>query len=1313
MRKLFSLLIFCGGILGAQAQTFTNGLINSGTTGAGAVVKLGGTLTAATTIDLTTFTFGFKTTALPNLFNLTNNGKVGIGVVPTSLLHLNAGTAAVNTAPLKFTTGTLLATAEAGAMEFDATGLNFSPAAGTRKVLAYADLTNLSGIIPIAKGGTGASALTTGYIKSNGTVLSSVATVAGADVSGNITGNAANVTGVVAVANGGTGAATNTGVLFGNGTAATSSLAATAASQYLRRNALNTAYEFATITGGTGTVTGVSVATANGFAGTVATPTTTPAITITTNQTGLLKGNGTAILPAVAGTDFLLPTGSAAGLTAFPTLNQNTTGTAANVTGVVALINGGTGVAAATNVAALAALLPAQSAATNGMVLKSNGLGTTATSWVAATGTGTVTAIGVNPLNGISGTSSGGATPNLTISLGAITPASVAATGTLAGSNLSGTNTGDNAPNTLYSGLVTNATHTGDVTGATALTLATVNTNVGSFTNANITVNAKGLITAASNGAASNNWSLTGNGSTVPGTNFIGTIDAQRLVFKTGGVEKATILAGGNVGIGVVTPTSLLHLPLSGSIAIGTPDISTTEGAALSSNELRFRTNTNFNTSLAAVPGAYELQILDKNSATALGGIRANLAKVNSLYSMNNFIVANVLDGQLKVGGNGYGGVPFYVKESGGTPDFWANMVIEGSKTAAAAAYVPLNLHLKPLINVDNATTGISFGGNNIGGVDNSNASQAGIYVRSSNALGTTMKFATTNAYANGAQMRMTINPIGNVGIGTETPAAKLDIAGTIKITDGTQGVNKVLTSDANGLASWANAPSATSTAWGLQGNAGTVAGTNFIGTTDDQPLLFRLNNFNYGLFDHINNSNFLGKFAGSGSVYPENSNFLGQSAGSGASSASNSNFLGQNAGSGASGAENSNFLGQNAGRYSSNASFSNFLGSGAGNNATNANMSNFLGQNAGTGALSANNSNFLGQFAGAYATDAYFSNFMGTMAGNQASSAFNSNFLGQHAGYNATNASNSNFIGQYAGSGAAGANSSNFLGERAGINSQSANTSNFLGYEAGGNAANAYNSNFLGKDAGNSATNANNSNFLGRGAGNGATNASFSNFLGSGAGANDGTGSMGTNNIVIGTNISLPGATVNAMNIGGVLFGTDFHSNPYGTPSSVPIITGKIGIGTSTPAEKLDVMGSVYANDKIFIGTRGDGTAGNPALTPTQLGGNYKLFVNGSAIFTKAVVRLTSSWADYVFEPTYKLPTLSQVEAYITKHKHLEGVPSATEVKEKGIDLGDNQIILLKKVEELTLYMIELNKKVEVLAKENEELKKKVNGDK
>lgn len=88
---------------------------------------------------------------------------------------------------------------------------------------------------------------------------------------------------------------------------------------------------------GSGTVTSASVVSANGFAGTVATPTTTPAITVTTTVTGVLKGNGTAISAATAGTDYVIPSG-------------NITGTSANVTGTVAVANGGSGATTLTGV---------------------------------------------------------------------------------------------------------------------------------------------------------------------------------------------------------------------------------------------------------------------------------------------------------------------------------------------------------------------------------------------------------------------------------------------------------------------------------------------------------------------------------------------------------------------------------------------------------------------------------------------------------------------------------------------------------------------------------------------------------------------------------------------------------------------------------------------------------------------------------------------------------------------------------------------------------------------------------------------------
>jgi Chaperone of endosialidase len=104
----------------------------------------------------------------------------------------------------------------------------------------------------------------------------------------------------------------------------------------------------------------------------------------------------------------------------------------------------------------------------------------------------------------------------------------------------------------------------------------------------------------------------------------------------------------------------------------------------------------------------------------------------------------------------------------------------------------------------------------------------------------------------------------GFVGIGTTSPAAKLDIAGTIKVADGTQGAGKVLTSDANGLASWATSNSG---GWSLTGNSGTVDGTNFIGTTDNKPFNIRVNNEKSGRIDASSGNTFYGYQSGNNTV--------------------------------------------------------------------------------------------------------------------------------------------------------------------------------------------------------------------------------------------------------------------------------------------------------------------------------------------------------------------------------------------------------------------------------------------------------------
>jgi len=98
-------------------------------------------------------------------------------------------------------------------------------------------------------------------------------------------------------------------------------------------------------------------------------------------------------------------------------------------------------------------------------------------------------------------------------------------------------------------------------------------------------------------------------------------------------------------------------------------------------------------------------------------------------------------------------------------------------------------------------------------------------------------------------------------------------------------------------------------------------------------------------------------------------------------------------------------------------------------------------------------------------------------------------------------------------------------------------------------------------------------------------------------------------------------------------------------------------------------------------------------------------LTVNGK-IHTKGVKIDLEGWPDYVFENTYNLPTLTQVEAYIKNNGHLKNVPSVAEVKEKGIELGQMNKVLLQKIEELTLYTIDQEKQLTRQNSNNEQLK-------
>jgi hypothetical protein len=191
---------------------------------------------------------------------------------------------------------------------------------------------------------------------------------------------------------------------------------------------------------------------------------------------------------------------------------------------------------------------------------------------------------------------------------------------------------------------------------------------------------------------------------------------------------------------------------------------------------------------------------------------------------------------------------------------------------------------------------------------------------------------------------------------------------------------------------------------------------------------------------------------------------------------------------------------------------------------------------------------------------------------------------------------------------------------------------------------------------------------------------------------------------------------------------------------------SGYVGIGTITPGDRLTVQdavrvstsngtGGFYAADASFGGnsifslTRqsnnlalsafdgigfttaarsGPSTSYNMFITTTGTVGinttntyGYQFAVNGSVIATSMTVKLYANWPDYVFKPTYHLVSLNEVKTYIDKNNHLPDMPSAEEVSKEGINLGEMNKRLVKKVEELTLYLIQKDKQLNEQAKE------------
>jgi hypothetical protein len=323
---------------------------------------------------------------------------------------------------------------------------------------------------------------------------------------------------------------------------------------------------------------------------------------------------------------------------------------------------------------------------------------------------------------------------------------------------------------------------------------------------------------------------------------------------------------------------------------------------------------------------------------------------------------------------------------------------------------------------------------------------------------------------------------------------------------------------------------------------------------------------------------------------------------------------------------------------------------------------------------------------------------FIGYDSGAVNSSGSQNVFLGFNSGKANTVGRSNTFLGYQAGMSNIGTaspsspgNDNTFVGNSAGGDNTTGNSNVFVGSDSGRYANTNYNI-CIGQYSGMSLSSGYGSNvFIGHGAGVSCTSATANVFIGHQAGLNNTTG---VGNVFLGPRMGeqMTYATANDK----LLIGRWNNANT----AEIPLIYGdffsrKIGIG---------LPNTYSATDGFPVTTGGS--------SPVNVSG-YTLIVGGGILSTAyTAAPIIGNWADYVFDKEYKLNTLAEVEKFIKDNGHLPNIPSAKEIETSGFELANMAKLQQEKIEELTLYLIQQNKEIQELKRQNaaiSELKEQV----
>jgi len=430
--------------------------------------------------------------------------------------------------------------------------------------------------------------------------------------------------------------------------------------------------------------------------------------------------------------------------------------------------------------------------------------------------------------------------------------------------------------------------------------------------------------------------------------------------------------------------------------------------------------------------------------------------------------------------------------------------------------------------------------------------------------------------------------------------------------------------------------------------------------------------------------------------IISQNIIITSQPTGVGSSTGVNNTVLGLDAGT----AGTSNvFVGSEAG-YSNTTGFESvFIGAKADYRNTTGRHNVFIGQGSGYGNTTSFGNVFTGVATGTANTTGGSNVFTGFFAGFKNTTGNINVFIGANAGRDNTTGGSNVFIGTSAGLSNTAATGNTAIGNAALLSNQISEHNTVVGYEAGMNTVAGFNT-FMGWGAGRSVNTGSSNTYFGDSAGAGNTTGSRNTFVGQARSTN------ANDNVYIGYRTGLLDQGSRNTFLGaeaGVLLAKDIQplenatAIGYGAQVGISnaLVLGKgvnVGIGTSTPTSKLDIIADTLNQSGLRLRQL---TTKSPA---SQYSDSF-LSVNEKGEVVKAYYRARLSnvtdWSDRVFEDSYQLRSLAELEHYIKVHKHLPEVPSAEVVVQEGIDVAQMNAKLLQKIEELTLYVIDLKKEV------------------